>query len=198
VFIQCEDGLDELDVDKFPLAAKYDDVLSALAELRQESHEYETVVIDSLDWLERLVFDRLCSEHNTTSIEQVAGGYSKGYTLALSLWREIIEHLNALRNERGMVVLLIAHSKVERFCPIAVENCLRQRNSMTEFAGKSEILSDYAQTLIRVKARQMVRRPEFSATEAEDLEQELSVHLIANPSSIRNAKDPHAKRGRWL
>jgi hypothetical protein len=72
-------------------------------------------VIDSLDWLERLVFDRLCSEHNTTSIEQVAGGYSKGYTLALSLWREIIEHLNALRNERGMVVLLIAHSKVERF-----------------------------------------------------------------------------------
>jgi hypothetical protein len=102
-------------VDKFPLATKYDDVLSALAELRQESHEYETVVIDSLDWLERLVFDRLCSEHNTTSIEQVAGGYSKGYTLALSLWREIIEHLNALRNERGMVVLLIAHSKVERF-----------------------------------------------------------------------------------
>jgi hypothetical protein len=44
VFIQCEDGLDELDVDKFPLATKYDDVLSALAELRQESHEYETVV----------------------------------------------------------------------------------------------------------------------------------------------------------
>jgi hypothetical protein len=115
VFIQCEDGLDELDVDKFPLATKYDDVLSALSDLRQESHEYETVVIDSLDWLERLVFDRLCSEHNTTSIEQVAGGYSKGYTLALSLWREIIEHLNALRNERGMVVLLIAHSKVERF-----------------------------------------------------------------------------------
>jgi hypothetical protein len=115
VFIQCEDGLDELDVDKFPLATKYDDVLSALTDLKQESHDYETVVIDSLDWLERLVFDRLCSEHNATSIEQVAGGYSKGYTLALSLWREIIEHLNALRNQRGMVVLLIAHSKVERF-----------------------------------------------------------------------------------
>ena len=49
------------------------------------------------------------------SIEQVAGGYSKGYTLALTFWREIIEHLNALRNGRGMVVLLIAHSKIERF-----------------------------------------------------------------------------------
>jgi len=115
IFIQTEDGLDEINCDKFPLATRYDEVLSALAELRREKHDYETVVIDSLDWLERLVFDKLCAEHNAASIEQVAGGYSKGYTLALSFWRELIEHLNALRNARGMVVLLIAHSKVERF-----------------------------------------------------------------------------------
>jgi hypothetical protein len=107
--------LDEIDVDKFPLAIKYEEVLAALTDLQRESHDYETVVIDSLDWLERLVFDRLCAEHNATSIEQVAGGYSKGYTLALTYWREIIEHLNTLRNQRGMVVLMIAHSKVERF-----------------------------------------------------------------------------------
>ncbi|MDW8224297.1 MAG: AAA family ATPase, partial [Gemmatales bacterium] len=30
-------------------------------------------------------------------------------------WREIIDHLNALRHDRNMVVLLIAHAKVERF-----------------------------------------------------------------------------------
>lgn len=115
IFIQTEDGLDEIDCDKFPLATRYDEVLSSLADLGREDHEYETVVIDSLDWLERLVFDKLCAEHSAGSIEQVAGGYSKGYTLALTYWREIIEHLNALRNHRGMVVLLIAHSKVERF-----------------------------------------------------------------------------------
>lgn len=115
VFIQTEDGLDEIECDKFPLATSYDDVLSALAELRTAEHEYETVVIDSLDWLERLVWDKLCSQYNVASIEKVDGGYSKGYTLALSFWREIIDQLNALRNQRGMVVLLIAHSKVERF-----------------------------------------------------------------------------------
>lgn len=115
IFVQTEDVLDEIECDKFPLAATYDDVVAALTELRSQQHDYETVVIDSLDWLERLVFDKLCAEHGTTSIEQVAGGYSKGYTLALSSWREIIEHLNVLRNQRGMVVLLIAHSKVERF-----------------------------------------------------------------------------------
>lgn len=115
IFIQTEDGLNEIDCDKFPLATRYDEVIAALADLRREEHDYETVVIDSLDWLERLVFDKLCAEHNAPSIEHVAGGYSKGYTLALSYWREVIEHLNALRNQRGMVVLLIAHSKVERF-----------------------------------------------------------------------------------
>jgi RNA polymerase sigma factor (sigma-70 family) len=50
---------------------------------------------------------------------------------------------------------------------------------MSDFAGKSEILSDYAKTLIRVKARQLVRRPEFLATEAKDLEQELSVRILS-------------------
>jgi hypothetical protein len=115
IFIQTEDGLDEIDCARFPLARCYDDVVTALAELRTEAHDHESVVIDSLDWLERLVWDKLCAQHNVTSIEKVDGGYSKGYTHALSFWREVIDHLNALRNQRGMVVLLIAHSKVERF-----------------------------------------------------------------------------------
>lgn len=115
VFIQTEDGLDEIDCDKFPLATTYDDVLAALAELRTEQHEYETVVIDSLDWLERLVWDKLCAQYGVNSIEKVDGGYARGYTHALIYWREVVDHLNVLRNTRGMVVLLIAHSKVERF-----------------------------------------------------------------------------------
>jgi hypothetical protein len=115
IFIQTEDGLDEIESDKFPLAATYDDVLGALTELRSEQHGYETVVIDSLDWLERLVWDKLCSQYGVNSIEKVDGGYARGYTHALTFWREIIDYLNVLRNARGMVVLLIAHSKVERF-----------------------------------------------------------------------------------
>jgi hypothetical protein len=115
IFIQTEDGLDEIDCDKFPLAATYDEVVGALVELRNQQHDYESVVIDSLDWLERLVWDKLCAANNVNSIEKVDGGYSKGYTHALTYWREIIDHLNVLRSARGMVVVLIAHSKVERF-----------------------------------------------------------------------------------
>lgn len=115
IFIQTEDGLDEIDCDKFPLAANYDEVAAALTDLRREKHDYETVVIDSLDWLERLIWDKLCEQHGVSSIEKVDGGYARGYTHALTYWREIINHLNVLRSQRGTVVLLIAHSKVERF-----------------------------------------------------------------------------------
>ena len=115
VFIQTEDGLDEIECDKFPLAKTYDDVIAALTELHCGEHDYESVVVDSLDWLERLVWDKLCNQFNVASIEKVDGGYARGYTLALSLWREVIDRLNTLRNDRGMVIVLLAHSKVERF-----------------------------------------------------------------------------------
>jgi hypothetical protein len=115
IYVQTEDGLDEIACDKLPLATTYDAVLGALAELRHEQHEYETVVIDSLDWLERLVWDKLCGQYGVSSIEKVDGGYARGYMHALTFWREIIDHLNVLRGARGMVVLLIAHAKVERF-----------------------------------------------------------------------------------
>jgi hypothetical protein len=115
IFIQTEDGLDEIACDKFPLATTFDDVVTALSELGSQEHEYETVVIDSLDWTERLIWDKLCAQYGVNSIEKVDGGYARGYMHALTFWRQIIDQLNALRNQRGMVVLLIAHAKVERF-----------------------------------------------------------------------------------
>ena len=115
VFIQTEDGLDEIACDKFPLATAYDQVTAALAELRSQEHRYETVVIDSLDWLERLIWDKVCADCGVTSIEKADGGFAKGYVHALTYWREVVDRLNALRNDRNMVVLMIAHAKVEKF-----------------------------------------------------------------------------------
>jgi hypothetical protein len=115
VFVQTEDGLDEIDCTRFPLASSFEEVLGALAELRAEQHDYETVVVDSLDWLERLIWDRVCQEAGAKSIEKADGGYGRGYVHALTYWREVVEHLNALRSGRNMAVILIAHAKVEKF-----------------------------------------------------------------------------------
>ncbi len=115
IFIQTEDGLDEIACDRFPLAKTYDDVALALGELRTQKHDYETVVIDSLDWLERLIWDKVCQDFGAKNIEKADGGYARGYMHALTYWREIVEQLNQLRSTQGMVILLIAHAKVEKF-----------------------------------------------------------------------------------
>ncbi|KPK68886.1 MAG: oxidoreductase [Acidithiobacillales bacterium SM23_46] len=113
IFVQTEDGLGEINCKRFPLAHRYNDVLMALGELYTESHEYRTVVIDSLDWLERLIWAQVCQNRGVESIEDI--GYAKGYTFALTQWREVLAGLEALRNEREMMIILIAHAKIERF-----------------------------------------------------------------------------------
>ena len=113
VFIQTEDGLGEIDCHKFPLTTTFDEAMQALSELYTEKHAYRTVVVDSLDWLERLIWAEVCRKRNVEIIEDI--GYAKGYVFALTEWREFLEGLSALRNDRGMSAVLIAHARIERF-----------------------------------------------------------------------------------
>jgi len=115
IFIPTEDGLDQIDCASFPLATALADVESAMQSLLQDDHDFQTVIIDSADWLERLIWDVLCQQYGVPSIEKVDGGYAKGYTHALTPWRRVLNGLNDLRNRRGMCVILLAHAKVEKF-----------------------------------------------------------------------------------
>ena len=117
IFIQTEDGLGEIDCEKFPLAQSLDDVMKSIEALYTETHDYATVIVDSVDWLERLIWDRVCRDFPVkyNSIEKVDGGYGKGYVHALTHWREFLTALNGLRHEKQMAVILIGHSKIEKF-----------------------------------------------------------------------------------
>jgi hypothetical protein len=115
IFLPTEDGLDQIDCDSFPLATTFDDITAALSVLLQEEHDYGTIVIDSADWMERLIWDKLCQQYGVTSIEKVDGGYARGYTHALTHWRGVLNDLDTLRKRRGMAVIVLAHAKVEKF-----------------------------------------------------------------------------------
>lgn len=113
IFIPTEDGLADIDCAKFPKAQTYRDVFEAISTLYSEAHDFETVVIDSLDWLERLIWAEVCAKRGVETIEDI--GYAKGYVFALTQWREILAGLDALRAERGMQVILTAHAAIEKF-----------------------------------------------------------------------------------
>jgi len=113
VFIQTEDGLDAIDVPHFPLAKDHGDVMGYLRELATEEHDYHTLVIDSLDWFEKLLQAQVCAENNVKSIAEIP--YGKGYEMALDLWRQYIGALNYLRNKKGMMIVQIAHAEIKRY-----------------------------------------------------------------------------------
>lgn len=112
VFIPTEDGLQDMEADAFPLCNTFEEVLEALRLLEEEDHDYKTVCIDSLDWTERLVWEKTARIHEKDSID--SWDFYKGYSLCLKQWNEILTPLQRL-SEGGMNVVLIAHCKTERF-----------------------------------------------------------------------------------
>lgn len=112
IFLPFEDGLTGIETNSFPLLTSYEDTIAALDSLIQEQHYFGTVVLDSLDWLEPLIWRRVAADAGKDSIEAIP--YGKGYLEALTYWRLILDKVNALR-ERGMAAILIAHTEVKRF-----------------------------------------------------------------------------------
>jgi len=113
VFLQTEDGLGVLDAPTFGLLRSYQDLQQALDALYEQPHEFQTVVLDSLDWLEPLIWRETARVNTWANIEQP--GFGKGYLAALDIWRDFLDGLNLLRSERGMAVILLAHAEIKRF-----------------------------------------------------------------------------------
>jgi Cdc6-like AAA superfamily ATPase len=111
VFLQVEDGTPgDVELTTFGRLTSYDDVMQAIGALYTEEHDFKTVVLDSLDKLEPLVWAKACADNGWANIE--APGYGKGYIALDAYWRDLIEGLNALRRDQKMHVVYIAHSVV--------------------------------------------------------------------------------------
>lgn len=111
VFLQTEES--EVDVPTFGLLRTYDEIMESIASLYGEEHDFQTVVIDSLDWLEPLIWRETCRANGWANIE--SAGFGKGYVAALDQWRTMLDGFNALRDERNMGVIMLAHCEIKRF-----------------------------------------------------------------------------------
>lgn len=112
VVIQTEDGLGTLDATAFPLATSFDDVMDALTALYTEDHDYQTLVLDSLDWLEPLIWQRVCLDNKLETIEKLP--YGRGYVESVYHWRAFFDGITALRDSKNMAVIMTAHNEIRR------------------------------------------------------------------------------------
>jgi hypothetical protein len=119
VFLPVEDGLGQLEVDAFPRPTTFADCIDAVSSLIEQDHDFKTLVIDSLDKLEPLLWDHVIEtvpHEKGAKVERIEQyGYGKGYTHALSEWRSLLRGLDVLREGKGMSIVLIAHSAVVKF-----------------------------------------------------------------------------------
>jgi hypothetical protein len=110
IFIQAEDGADVVGCDRFPLAHSLDEVMGNLRALATEEHTYETVVIDSLDPLGAFIEQVVIKEHS-----EKERSYGKDVGFALEKWRVVLDALTWLRDNKHMIVILLAHTAIKRF-----------------------------------------------------------------------------------
>ena len=117
IFIRTEDGMNGLDGQAFPLCKSYPDVLSCLDSLIKEKHDFKTVIIDSLDWLEALMHNKIVTMEGekAKTIGTAQGGYGKGHELALTYWHKVLGKLDILNKEKRMIIGMVCHAVVLTF-----------------------------------------------------------------------------------
>ncbi len=113
IFLNLEDGLADIECDKTPKLNDIGDINSALSYLITEQHDYKTVVLDSADWFDLLLHNKVAGEFGKQSYEEI--DYGKGAGRIEKGWQWLISNLDYLLVNRKMNVIVLAHAKIEKF-----------------------------------------------------------------------------------
>lgn len=112
VLIDAEGGLGMIDIPHFPIAQSFAEVVEAFG-AAVDAGEFKTVIIDSLDHIEPLVWAEAAKRNGWASIEEP--GYGKGYIEADKVWAELMGFVNSATRDADMIVAMTAHSHVRTF-----------------------------------------------------------------------------------
>jgi len=113
LFLDVEDGTKMLDVNRIRVTS-FDQMMEILLTIHKDPGHLgiKNLVIDGLDTLETMMINSLCIRFGVESIEQISGGYGKGYTIAAEEFQKLLRTFNFFINA-GINVLLIGHRAIQ-------------------------------------------------------------------------------------
>jgi hypothetical protein len=120
IFIGSEEN-DELDTSRFPKVELWEDFINQLETLKTEEHEFNTVVIDTIDSLEQVAQKAILTGNDKNKTMATAmGGFGKAYEKMRDMFLDVRDnYLIPLRDQKNMNIVLLAHSeKVKHEDPI--------------------------------------------------------------------------------
>lgn len=117
IFLPTENGIDAQSVDAFPLLRSWKEMEDAITVLANESHDYETVVLDSIDWAENLMLNQVAADYGLPAFDSNAKelAYGRGTRAAADYMLRLLDGLDYLRDTKNMGIIVIAHAAVKRF-----------------------------------------------------------------------------------
>lgn len=110
IVLDTEGGGGDVGCDRTPVLRDLGSVNAWLSDLAMQPHDYRWVAVDTLDWLERLMFKAVCESKGKTNIDDI--GYAKGREFALTHWDFVLRSLEHLMVSRNMGVILLAHARI--------------------------------------------------------------------------------------
>ena len=104
------------EVPHFPESMNFSDVIEALEWLRDNDHKYKTVVIDTLNGLERLCHEFVCKRDFANDWgSRGFTSYMTGFEISLADWRLLLNLLDEIREKKKMAVICLCHTRVTTF-----------------------------------------------------------------------------------
>jgi len=110
VVMDLEKGLPGRAVPRFTGINDYSTLIIAMKELATGEHKFRSLAIDSASTVQAMIHAEICDGANVENIGLIPFG--RGYSAAAAYWEEIRKSLDVLREQRGMTIIMIAHSEI--------------------------------------------------------------------------------------
>lgn len=111
LFIDTEDSTKELDVARFDKPTSWEMLLQEVRYVIDHPEVCKTLIIDTLDWAEKLCIKSVCAKYQKNGLESF--DYGRGYTFTYESFGELLNLLSEVTN-RGIHVVLTAHAATKR------------------------------------------------------------------------------------
>lgn len=115
LFIDVEGGTSRLEVARTPRPTSFAHFKQMVGDIVRDQMGYQTLVIDTADWLEKLAVKQVCAQNGFSGM----GGnndYGKSYNELAGMWSDLLTQLEADLIETGkMHVVFLAHSTTKKF-----------------------------------------------------------------------------------
>lgn len=112
LFIDTEGSTSDLDVARLPDPNSWRDITEEIFYVRDHPDICKTLVIDTVDWAEKLCARYIYQKHQVDGLEGF--GYGKGYVYLAEEFNRFLRALTAI-SDKGIHIVLTAHAAMRKF-----------------------------------------------------------------------------------